>query len=274
MRLLLPITLALLTLFALSTLWVTPENPVDHPLPETPVSAEAGASPYSLWEPKSASSSSPESIAAGLKTQAAGTSAPLSHEDIVKQTTTASGHTVTAVQGGAKITCQMQTLDGDLTARGLNISSTDHAEAGSFAVRTAALGRESSMTAIGSGQVVVDGAVARLTHATGLIEEVTTSSDGIRQDWVIPSRPAGVGSLNLDVALDGATVTGVAGDRVDLTVAGGRQLAWHRLVVTDAAGAGVAAHFSQGESGGVRLAIDDQAAVYPLRVDPTFTDAD
>ena len=102
MRLLLPITLALLTLFALSTLWLTPGNGVDQRLPDAPVSTEAKASPYAAWEPKAAPSSAPASIASCLKTQASGTSAPLSHEDIVKQTTTASGHTVTAVQDGAK----------------------------------------------------------------------------------------------------------------------------------------------------------------------------
>lgn len=102
MRFLLPLSLALTTAFALSALWVTPESRIDQLSPELPSLPAAEANPYSFWEPKPASASSPASIAASLKTQTAGTSAPLSHADIVKQTTTASGHTVTAVQDGAK----------------------------------------------------------------------------------------------------------------------------------------------------------------------------
>jgi Listeria-Bacteroides repeat domain (List_Bact_rpt) len=198
--------------------------------------------------------------------------APLTAADITKQATTAAGHRVEAVADGARIICQMQDLEGLLTPNGLEIRSVDDGEPGAAAVRTMGIGRTSGIVPVGSGVVTVDGNTARLIRP-GLIEEVTTSSDGVRQDWLIAAPPNGQGDLVLDLRFDSAAITAVTDDQVALTLAGGRQVVWHRLAVSDARGTTLNARFAATELG-VQVAVDDAHAVYPVRIDPTYTDAD
>jgi hypothetical protein len=170
----------------------------------------------------------------------------------------------------------------------------------------------------GSGRVRLADQVAQLLRP-GVTEEYSVSVDGVRQDFLIAQPPAGTGELRLELDVTGAAVAPL-GDGVRLTLSGsGRQLAYHRLHVTDATGrelparmevaAGIlpdvegahpAARNSRAtvltgyleattESAGLeapalrqaempaatRLAVlvDDANAVYPVRIDPTFSDA-
>jgi hypothetical protein len=155
----------------------------------------------------------------------------------------------------------------------------------------------------------------------GLTEEYSVSVDGVRQDFLIAQPPVGgTGELRLELDVTGATVAPL-GNGVQLTLPGsGRQLAYHRLHVTDATGrelparmevaAGIlpdvegahpaarivaAKHPSANllvtsESAGLEapalrqaempaatklaVLVDDANAVYPVRIDPTFSDAD
>ena len=54
----------------------------------------------------------------------------------------------------------------------------------------------------------------------------------------------------------------------------GRNLAYHRLQVTDARGRELAARLEVTAPTSLTVAVDDANAVYPVRIDPTFSDAD
>lgn len=196
----------------------------------------------------------------------------LTSESITRQATTPGGHRIEAAADGARILCQMQDLEGHLTGQGLTIRSVDDGEPGACAMRTRAIGRSGSEQAVGPGQVVVDGSSANLIRP-GLVESITTTSDGIRQDWIIHSRPPGHGSLTLDLDLTGAAVGTIADDQLALTMGGGRRLVWRNLDVFDAHEQRLPARFLV-ENDCLRIAVDDATAVYPVRIDPTYTDAD
>jgi len=138
----------------------------------------------------------------------------------------------------------------------------------------------------------------------GLTEEYSLSVDGVRQDFVIAQRPAGEGELRVELALSGARAEPAAyGARLTLD-GSGRTLAYSRLRATDATGKELKAHIkvlpvakvtrfrsseqprkqnramsqsllkSAGTSAGLVVLVDDVEARYPIRIDPTFSDAD
>ncbi|MFM2091577.1 MAG: hypothetical protein RLZZ127_2066, partial [Planctomycetota bacterium] len=202
----------------------------------------------------------------------------LDHQDIVAGSTTSEGHRVLPGHQGARITCVMQDLEGHLTDEGLRIMSVDEGEAGSFAIKAATLGRAHDPVNVDfvgmKGRVSVDGSAARLVRNHGLVEEITTSSEGIRQDWLVHDRPPGTGPLELVLSLEGASASLGSGSQVDVSVSGGRRLTWHRLHVTDAQGAVLAARFQVDSPHRIGIIVDDADAAYPVTIDPTFTDAD
>ena len=109
----------------------------------------------------------------------------------------------------------------------------------------------------------------------GLIEEYTVSTDGVRQDFVVAERPPGAGgALAVELEVTGARAE-AATYGVKLTLAAtGRELAYSRLRVTDAIGRELEARIEVLNAGRLRVAVQDAQAVYPVRIDPTFSDAD
>jgi hypothetical protein len=266
------------------------------------------------------------------------------------------GLLVQATAMGANLRCVFQRLEGEVTAEGLWLRSTaDNSSGERFRVLALAVGREfgdqhadwfgvppsggparvnaelratgfgnlspfaEAVSLSGSGSVNVTDQVARFRRP-GLTEEYSVSVDGVRQDFLIAQPPTGTGELRLELDVTGATVEPL-GNGVRLTLRGsGRQLAYHRLHVTDATGrelparmevasgilpdvegAHPAARNSRAtsltgypeatpESAGLEatalrqaempaatklaVLVDDANAVYPVRIDPTFSDAD
>lgn len=54
-----------------------------------------------------------------------------------------------------------------------------------------------------SGRVLVEEGLVRFIRP-GLIEEYSTSMDGVRQDFLVLERPEGEGDLRVELAVDGA----------------------------------------------------------------------
>jgi len=127
----------------------------------------------------------------------------------------------------------------------------------------------------------------------GVIEEYAVSPDGVRQDLVVRERPEGAGELRVQLEVTGAEVESAAyGARLVLENSG-RKIAYSRLRVTDATGKELPATMDvaasrqsaaarQAEDGGglptrryaaLALLVDDTEAAYPVRIDPTFSDA-
>ena len=109
----------------------------------------------------------------------------------------------------------------------------------------------------------------------GLVEEYRVSTDGVRQDFLVLERPSGFGGgLNVSLEVTGARAeTADYGVKLNVT-ATGRELAYSRLVVTDATGRPLKASMKVDGSDRLRIEVEDELAVYPVRIDPTFSDAD
>ena len=207
------------------------------------------------------------------------------------------GLAVTPTESGAHLHCVFQRLDGEATPEGLWLTSTvTNTVSDRFRVTAMDVGRkaanatfnapypESSVPLTGEGEVSVSGQSVRFSRP-GLKEEYSVSMDGLRQDFIVeraPASPPG-GELVVKLAVSGALVEAAAdGARLVLTHSG-RKIAYSRLRVTDAKGKELPAKIevsSVGDSLSVDakdikelvVVVNDANAVYPVRIDPTFSD--
>ena len=212
----------------------------------------------------------------------ASSNAPIAWADLgAKATAQYTGDGLGVVRGEdgvVRLRCSFQKLDGVATAEGLWLGSTVPGAAafpsGGCRVLATAVGREGG--AVGElprvGVVGGDAAVARFVRP-GLTEEYSVSVDGLRQDFVVAEAPGGSGDLRVEMALSGARGTRV-GSGVELVLDGsGRKLAYSRLKVLDATGRELAARLEVRDQDRLAVVVADAGATYPLRIDPTFSDA-
>ena len=166
-------------------------------------------------------------------------------------------------------------MDGMATREGLWLtSSTDGSQGERFRVAASGLGRgEVPGSALPlTGPVRVLDSVVRWERA-GLAEEYSVSIDGVRQDFVVAQRPAGEGSLRVDLALTGAQAE-TAPYGAKLTLEGSnRALAYSRLRVVDANGKELTATMQVLALDRLAISVEDADAAYPVRIDPTISDA-
>ncbi len=176
--------------------------------------------------------------------------------------------------GGAVLRCGFQKLEGRVTPEGLSLTSTEDG-GGVFRLVAAGLGREGADPAVlpPHGVVSVSGKTAIFSRP-GLVEEYSVSMDGVRQDFLVAERPAGAGRLRLSLALEGARTERAAGGAKITLEGAGRELAYSRLRVTDAAGHELAASMEAPAADQLAVCVEDAGAAYPIRIDPTFSDAD
>ncbi|MBE2282275.1 MAG: hypothetical protein IAE77_02295 [Prosthecobacter sp.] len=181
---------------------------------------------------------------------------------------------------GAKLKAVMQDLEGDVTNEGLWLTSSADEDAGKtarFRVIATEISRRGStnpvvhLPATGRARASNDGAAF---IRPGLIEEYTVSMDGVRQDFVVLQKPAGEGELSIKLEVSGAKAE-AAEYGVKLTVeTTRRELAYSRLKVLDAVGKELTARIQVDGINSLHVVIDDAEAIYPIRIDPTFSDAD
>ena len=191
------------------------------------------------------------------------------------------GLSVTATQGGARMTCVFQKLEGEATTEGLWLRSTgENVSNERFRVLATEVGRTSSNGALDfrprkAGRIELANDLVRFVRA-GLTEEYSVSVDGVRQDFVVERRPDGEGELKLKLEVTGARAK-PASDGVHLVLdESGRKISYNRLRVTDATGRQLSARIEVTRPDDTALAVlvNDSDAIYPVRVDPTFSDAD
>jgi trimeric autotransporter adhesin len=139
---------------------------------------------------------------------------------------------------------------------------------------------------VSNGLVEAHGNLVRFIRPN-LTEEYSLSMDGVRQDFIIAQRPKGNGELRLDLAVTGARVEATSyGARLVLENSG-RNVAYSRLQVMDATGRQLPARIEvlrdaatrrtskaevPGEAPSLTILVNDVNAVYPIRIDPTFSD--
>jgi hypothetical protein len=142
--------------------------------------------------------------------------------------------------------------------------------------------RQEAQTLARTGRVSVNEKLVRFTRP-GLTEEYSVSVDGERQDFIIESPPLNpqrstlnqsAGDLRLELALSGARAEAAA-DGARLRLDGsGRTLAYSRLRVEDATGRELTARLEVLSADRLAVGVADANATYPMRIDPTFSDAD
>ena len=207
------------------------------------------------------------------------------------------GLDVTPTESGARLHCVFQRLDGEATPEGLWLTSTVTNTAGDrFRVTAMEVGRkpakeafdspspDSNIQLTGVGNVSVEGQTARFSRP-GLTEEYSVSMDGVRQDFIVeqapPSPPAG--ELVVKLAMSGAQVEPAANGARLVLENSERKIDYSRLRVTDATGKELPARFEVQRSSAfslqpsafhLALVVNDTDAIYPVRIDPTFSDAD
>jgi hypothetical protein len=183
------------------------------------------------------------------------------------------GLAVVSSPNGARLRCVFQRLTAEVTSEGIWLASAaDLAKAEPFRVVARTVGRERAAALPLTGKVEVAGQVARFIRA-GLTEEYTVSVDGVRQDFVIDQRPEGTGLVRLELELDGAKAEAME-DGARLALAGGgRKLVYNRLKAEDARGKDIRVRMEVVSASRVAVLVNDADAVYPVRIDPTFSDA-
>ena len=192
------------------------------------------------------------------------------------------GLAVAACSEGASLRCVFQRLNAKATTQGLWLMSTkDRANGETIRVVARAVGRTKTEPLAASGKVKVKGQVARFFRP-GLMEEYSVSIDGLQQDFVIKQRPAGNGPMRLELEVDGARVGRTAYGAQLVLANSGRRIAYSRLRALDAKGKALPARMEvvyKSEIGNrksemnLAVVLDDVGAEYPVRIDPTFSDA-
>ncbi len=209
--------------------------------------------------------------------------------------------------------CAFQRLDGEATPDGLWLTSTvaDPPNA-RFRVKAVAVGRngdtdrglltdgagdECPTILSVTGDVSVEGQTVRFTRP-GLVEEYSVSMDGVQQNFLVLEKPGDAtvpafrlsGSPAPRVGAELCVGLAVTGARVEQTAWGAqlvlersrRKVAYSRLKVTDANGKQLPARLEAAGDSAIRnpqsaislaVVVDDAAAAYPVRIDPTFSDA-
>jgi hypothetical protein len=203
------------------------------------------------------------------------------------------GVSIAISERGAILRCVFQKLEGEATAEGLWLRSTipGAGEMERFRVATRSVTRESTKETNGlsspsrdtlkrGGILQVQDKLVRFIRAD-LIEEYSVTMDGVRQDFIIEhpvhseistvGQPTGELRLELDVS--GARVE-AAPDGARLVLEGsGRKIAYNRLRAEDARGRALNVRIEVVSANRVAVLVADADAVYPVRIDPTFSDA-
>lgn len=183
------------------------------------------------------------------------------------------GLVVASTPDGATLHCVFQRLDASVTTEGLWLVSTKQGAKGTpFRIKARTLGRDRVQSLPLCGKVEVDGKMVRFVRPK-LSEEYSVGIDGLQQDFVIEQRPDGEGSLHLELEVDGAKAEAMV-DGARLVLAdGGRNMVYNRLKAVDARGKQLTAKLKVLSGNRLAVVLDDTSAQYPVRIDPTFSDA-
>ena len=123
------------------------------------------------------------------------------------------------------------------------------------------------------GDVSVNGTAVRFRRPS-LTEEYSVSLDGVQQDFIVEQRPDGEGELRLQLEVNGAIAEPMGNGARLVLARSGRNLAYHRLQVADARGRKLPARLEVISQARLSVVVEDADAIYPVRIDPTFSDAD
>ena len=196
------------------------------------------------------------------------------------------GLSVAVTPDGARLRCMFQRMEGRATKEGLWLTSTaDGAKRVPFRVKAVAVARENSgegsrtRHSTSHGELACEGSVevaenlARFRHP-GLTEEYSVSMDGVRQDFILKQRLEGDGPVRVELSVDGAKAEPLVNGARLVLADGQRRITYNRVRAMDARGAELTARMQVSNPDRLKIVVEDADAVYPVRIDPTFTDED
>ncbi len=156
-------------------------------------------------------------------------------------------------------------LTASFSSAGARLSVTS----GPWSLGLGSIGRAGAMMAVPSTPPVHRGGET-LYRSTGLTEWFTDHNGALEQGFTVSSRPAGDGPLVIALSVDGLTAH--YGTHGALVLQRGSQaaLGYANLEVRDATGSAVAARLVPAGTA-LRIVVDDARAVYPLYIDPTWS---
>jgi len=191
----------------------------------------------------------------------------------VEQESGGNGLSVTATHDGALLSCAYQRLVAHATPKGLWLLSTAPEQSTDrLRVMAMSFGRgDERLSFPETGDVHVEGDIASWIRI-GIAEEYSVSVDGVRQDFILLEKPAGAGVLYVELSVTGANAEPGTGGAMLTLNESGRRLAYSKLRVTDANGIDIASRMEVSDPARLAILVDDRSAVYPLRIDPTFSD--
>lgn len=136
------------------------------------------------------------------------------------------GLRVTATDDGARLHCAFQKIAAEATPTGLWLTSLSGAVPDRFQIRAARAGRGGEFQKLPEKGSVIMADQKAVWARAGLIEEYSVNMDGVRQDFLLTTRPAGGGALQVELTAQGCRVSGRR-EGVLLTLAeSGRQIAY------------------------------------------------
>jgi hypothetical protein len=199
------------------------------------------------------------------------------NEMLGKQTSAGTFVTEAASDGGFLLKNTMQTVSAHITPQGVAFDSIGNsAGKGGFGLQLSQWGRANNLQAADSSQIYRDGDTVFHTHTAvnneqGIAEKFSNTNDGIRQDFIVPIKPAGTGALHVQLQVTGANVAAKEGG-ASIQLASGRKLTYDRLAVTDSTGKTIPAKMLVAQNNVLDVVVDDATAQYPLTIDPTVGD--
>ncbi|HSC76370.1 MAG TPA: thrombospondin type 3 repeat-containing protein, partial [Pseudomonadales bacterium] len=177
------------------------------------------------------------------------------------------------------LTNAMQTVSAHITPQGVVFDSIGNSVGkGGFGLRLKQWGREGALQTVSSSKIYRDGDVVYHTFSGGIAEKFSNTHDGIRQDFIVPLKPAGNGVLQVQISIDDAKLTSKESGLTVTLNHSGRRLTYDRLKVTDANNKIIPAKIiipANAESlaeNKFTIVVDDSTAQYPLMIDPTVGD--
>jgi hypothetical protein len=172
-----------------------------------------------------------------------------------------------------------QSLCASFTSAGLELQGISDAR-GSWrtAWRLRSIGYGRRQTEVGPAELVAEGTRIDLRHEGGVTEWYINGAAGLEQGFML-SRPPGqrrAGErLRLTLAVEGDLRARAEGDQLELARADGTALLrYSHLEVSDGRGHKLPAEMgvsADGSEQSVWMELDDTAAVWPVTIDPTFT---
>jgi len=217
-------------------------------------------------------------VTAGLSAEEKGK--PLTRDQIKDELAkqTRDTHIVQVTKTGAKLLCPVQGIDAEISKEGtVKFISRSEKNKFNFFLKLLSYGKENGKLVKGvfeKAEIKKTDKNALEVKGNGISEKFLTDFNGIRQDFIINSKPEGKGKLTVKLEFGGVKVSGGKNGLLLTPMESKRTFTYNKLTVKDAAGKELKAEFKLDSENIASIIVEDKGATYPITIDPTVTDLD